>query len=169
MLDRPFFMEAERLGGFKGRGTEVFVRKSRITSPPRAERQGCRSDLKRCRPTCPLGCVSLFFTSQDCRAQISEEDGWTGPAARTSADPQPPDALWRARRRSSGEQDSTCRPSFRSAQASTRADGRRILSRSSDKPKKQQKQKAQKTLKERRSEKRAAKKLGSGSFLPAGS
>jgi hypothetical protein len=43
------------------------------------------------------------------------------------------------------------------------------MSKSSDKPKKQQKQKAQKTLKERRSEKRAAKKLGSGSFLPADS
>jgi hypothetical protein len=38
------------------------------------------------------------------------------------------------------------------------------MSKSSDKPKKQQKQKA---LKERRSEKRAAKKLGTGSFLPA--
>ena len=41
------------------------------------------------------------------------------------------------------------------------------VSKSSDKPKKQQKQKPQKTLKERRSEKRAAKKFGSGSFLPA--
>ena len=39
------------------------------------------------------------------------------------------------------------------------------MSKSSDKPKKQQKQKPQKTLKERRSEKRAAKKLGSGSLL----
>jgi hypothetical protein len=48
------------------------------------------------------------------------------------------------------------------------ADGREVLmSKSSEKPKKQQKQKPQKTLKERRSEKRAAKKLGSGSFLPA--
>jgi hypothetical protein len=37
------------------------------------------------------------------------------------------------------------------------------MAKSSDKPKKQQKQKPQKTLKERRSEKRAAKKLGSGS------
>ena len=45
-------------------------------------------------------------------------------------------------------------------------DGREVLmSKSSEKPKKQQKQKPQKTLKERRSEKRAAKKLGSGSFL----
>jgi hypothetical protein len=43
----------------------------------------------------------------------------------------------------------------------------RPMSKSADKPKKQQKQKPQKTLKERRSEKRAAKKLGSGSFLPA--
>jgi hypothetical protein len=42
-----------------------------------------------------------------------------------------------------------------------------LMSKSSEKPKKQQKQKPQKTLKERRSEKRAAKKLGSGSFLPA--
>jgi hypothetical protein len=42
-----------------------------------------------------------------------------------------------------------------------------VMSKSSDKPKKQQKQKPQRTLKERRSEKRAAKKLGSGSFLPA--
>jgi hypothetical protein len=41
------------------------------------------------------------------------------------------------------------------------------MSKSSDKPKKQQKQKPQKTLKERRSEKRAAKKFGSGSLLPA--
>ena len=41
------------------------------------------------------------------------------------------------------------------------------MSKSSDKPKKQQKKKPQKTLKERRSEKRAAKKVGSGSFLPA--
>jgi hypothetical protein len=41
------------------------------------------------------------------------------------------------------------------------------MSKSSDKPKKQQKQKPQKTLKERRSEKRAAKKLSSGSFLSA--
>ena len=47
--------------------------------------------------------------------------------------------------------------------------GRRrfVMSKSSDKPKRQQKQKRQKTLKERRSEKRAAKKIGSGSFLPA--
>jgi len=38
--------------------------------------------------------------------------GWTGPAARTPAEsPQPPNALWRARRRSSGEQDSTRRAS----------------------------------------------------------
>jgi hypothetical protein len=48
-----------------------------------------------------------------------------------------------------------------------RAAGRVVMSKSSEKPKKQQKQKPQKTLKERRSEKRAAKKLGSGSFLPA--
>jgi hypothetical protein len=40
------------------------------------------------------------------------------------------------------------------------------MSKSSDKPK-QLKQKPQKTLKQRRSERRAAKKLGSGSFLPA--
>ena len=38
------------------------------------------------------------------------------------------------------------------------------MSKSSEKPKKQQ---PQKTLNERRSEKRAAKKLGSRSFLPA--
>ena len=38
----------------------------------------------------------------------------TGPAARTPAEsPQSPDALRRARRRSLGEQDSTCRASFR--------------------------------------------------------
>jgi hypothetical protein len=41
------------------------------------------------------------------------------------------------------------------------------MSKSADKPKKQQKQKAQKTLKEKRSEKRAAKKMGSGSLLRA--
>ena len=41
------------------------------------------------------------------------------------------------------------------------------MSKSSDKPKKQQKQKPQKTLKQRRSEKRAAKTFGSGPFLPA--
>ena len=40
------------------------------------------------------------------------------------------------------------------------------MSKSADKPKKQQKQKPQKTLKERRSEKRAAKKFGSGSPSP---
>jgi hypothetical protein len=41
------------------------------------------------------------------------------------------------------------------------ADGLEVaMSKSSDKPKKQQKQKPQKTLKQRRSEKRAAKKLG---------
>jgi hypothetical protein len=39
------------------------------------------------------------------------------------------------------------------------------MSKSADKPKKQQKQKPQKTLKERRSEKRAAKKFGSASLL----
>ena len=41
------------------------------------------------------------------------------------------------------------------------------MSKSADKPKKQKKQKPQKTLKERRSEKRAAKKLGSSQLLPA--
>jgi hypothetical protein len=49
------------------------------------------------------------------------------------------------------------------------ADGAEVDMKSSDKPKKQQKQKPQKTLKERRSEKRAAKKLGSGSLLRADS
>lgn len=39
------------------------------------------------------------------------------------------------------------------------------MAKSSDKPKKQQKQKPQKSLKERRSEKRAAKKFSSGSLL----
>ena len=39
------------------------------------------------------------------------------------------------------------------------------MAKSADKPKKQQKTKPQKTLKERRSEKRAAKKLGSGPLL----
>lgn len=38
-----------------------------------------------------------------------------------------------------------------------------VIAKSSDKPKKQQKQKPQKSLKERRNEKRAAKKFGSGS------
>ena len=38
------------------------------------------------------------------------------------------------------------------------------MSKSSDKPRKGLKQKPQRTLKERRSEKRAAKKLGSGSL-----
>jgi hypothetical protein len=42
-----------------------------------------------------------------------------------------------------------------------------VMSKSADKPKKQQKKKPQKTLKERRSEKRAAKKFGSGSVLRA--
>jgi hypothetical protein len=42
-----------------------------------------------------------------------------------------------------------------------------VVSKSSDKPKKQQKQKPQKTLKQRRSEKRAAKRTGSGPLLPA--
>jgi hypothetical protein len=42
-----------------------------------------------------------------------------------------------------------------------------VLSRSADKPKKQLKKKPQKTLKERRSEKRAAKKFGSGPLLSA--
>ena len=42
-----------------------------------------------------------------------------------------------------------------------------VMAKSSDKPKKQQKKKPQKTLKERRSEKRAAKKFGSGSLLRA--
>ena len=41
------------------------------------------------------------------------------------------------------------------------------MSKSSDKPKKQQNQKPQKTLKQRRSEKRAAKKFSSAPFLPA--
>jgi hypothetical protein len=39
------------------------------------------------------------------------------------------------------------------------------MSKSADKPKKQVKQKPQRTLKERRSEKRAAKKVSSGSLL----
>lgn len=39
------------------------------------------------------------------------------------------------------------------------------MSKRSEKPKKHQKQKPQKTLKERRNEKRAAKKLGSSSLL----
>ena len=42
-----------------------------------------------------------------------------------------------------------------------------VVSKRSEKPKKQGKQKATKTLKERRSEKRAAKKLGSSSLLRA--
>jgi hypothetical protein len=41
-----------------------------------------------------------------------------------------------------------------------------VMAKSSDKPKKQQKKKPQRTLKERRSEKRAAKRLSSTSFLP---
>jgi hypothetical protein len=90
----------------------------------------------------------------------------TGPAARTPAEsPHSPDALRRARRRSPGEQDSTCGASISFELALS---GREVfVSKSSEKPKKQQKQKPQKTLKERRSEKRAAKKLGSGSFLTA--
>jgi hypothetical protein len=39
------------------------------------------------------------------------------------------------------------------------------MSKSSDKPRRGTKQKSQKTLKERRNEKRAAKKLGTGSPL----
>ena len=42
-----------------------------------------------------------------------------------------------------------------------------VMSKSSDKPRKQQKQKPLKTLKQRRSEKRAAKKSGSSPLLPA--
>lgn len=42
------------------------------------------------------------------------------------------------------------------------ADSRVTMAKSSDKPKKQQKQKPQKTLRERRAEKRAAKKLSRG-------
>jgi hypothetical protein len=94
----------------------------------------------------------------------------TGPAVRIPAEsPQPPNALWRARRRSPGEQDSTCRASFRCCEhASSGVDGSEVaVSKRSDRPKKQQKQKQQQTLKQRRSEKRAAKKFGSGSFLPA--
>jgi hypothetical protein len=41
------------------------------------------------------------------------------------------------------------------------------MSKRADKPKKQSKKKPQRTLKERRSEKRAAKKFGSGSILRA--
>jgi len=48
-----------------------------------------------------------------------------------------------------------------------RAGAEVVMSKSADKPKKQVKQKPQKTLKERRSEKRAAKKLGSSSLLRA--
>jgi hypothetical protein len=48
-----------------------------------------------------------------------------------------------------------------------RAAGSVLMSKGSEKPKKQQKQKPQKTLKERRSEKRAAKKPGSGSVFPS--
>ena len=94
----------------------------------------------------------------------------TGPAARTPAEsPQPFNALWRARCRSPGEQDSTSGPAFVGfEQALSGGDGPEVaMSKSSDKPKKQQKQKPQKTLKERRSEKRAAKKLGSGTLLSA--
>ena len=40
-----------------------------------------------------------------------------------------------------------------------------VMSKSSDKPRKGVKQKPQRTLKERRSEKRAAKKYGSSSLL----
>ena len=42
-----------------------------------------------------------------------------------------------------------------------------VMAKSSDKPKKQQKKAPQRTLKERRSAKRAAKKLSSASFLAA--
>ena len=44
-----------------------------------------------------------------------------------------------------------------------------IMSKRSEKPKKQGKQKATKTLKERRNEKRAAKKLGPSSLVSGGS
>ena len=40
-----------------------------------------------------------------------------------------------------------------------------VMSKSADKPRKQLKKKPQRTLKERRSEKRAAKKLGSRSLV----
>ena len=51
--------------------------------------------------------------------------------------------------------------------ASPRGKGPRkvVMSKSSDKPRKGVKQKPQRTLKERRSEKRAAKKYGSSSLL----
>jgi hypothetical protein len=62
------------------------------------------------------------------------------------------------------ENASRARPEVENA---SRAGPEVVMSKSSDKPKKQQKKKPQKTLKERRSEKRAAKKLGSGSLLRA--
>ena len=53
------------------------------------------------------------------------------------------------------------------ASRETHAPERTVVSKRSEKPKKQGKQKATKTLKERRSEKRAAKKLGPSSLLRA--
>ena len=52
--------------------------------------------------------------------------------ARTPAEsPQPPNAPWRARRRSLGEQDSTCRASFRHFE---QVEGSEVtMSKSSDK------------------------------------
>jgi hypothetical protein len=93
----------------------------------------------------------------------------TGPAARTPAEsPQPPNALWRARRRIPGEQIRLAGLASLFEQALSGADGSEVaMSKSADKPRKQQKQKPQKTLKERRSEKRAAKKFGSVALLPA--
>ena len=85
--------------------------------------------------------------------------------ARTPAEsPQPPNALRRARRRSLGEQDSTCRASFVISSKSGVEGSEVTMSKSSDKPRKQQKQKPQKTLKERRSEKRAARSSAQAPF-----
>jgi hypothetical protein len=69
----------------------------------------------------------------------------------------------------SGEQDSTCGASSRCFEQSlSGADTSEVVvSKSSDKPKKQHKQKPQKTLKQRRSEKRATRKAGSGPIFPA--
>ena len=90
-------------------------------------------------------------------------------AARTPAEgPQSPDALWRARRRSSRRTGFDVQGQLSCIE---HIEWRRRLgglcAQESRQAKEQQKQKPQKTLKQRRSEKRAAKQFGSGPLLPA--
>ena len=124
------------------------------------------------RPTCPLGRVNLFHVPR-LHSADSRRSRMVGLALLPEPRPKARNLPTRYGARDVGAQANRIRhagPALRCfEQASTGANGSEVvMSKSSDKPKKQQKQKAQKTLKERRTEKRAAKKLGSGSFLPAG-